>query len=122
MYLIGRDYRAGKAALDARPLAAELDVPGHRARAACSPPGGSGPDRGDREGAIRAGPRSGGHRSWRSSMRSARRKRRSAPSIRAVAPAVQVLARIEGALERELGERSLKDFIADEQASRLPGT
>jgi membrane protein len=41
---------------------------------------------------------------------------RSTPAVRTVAPAAKVLAQIDGALERELGERTLKDLIAAENA------
>jgi len=48
---------------------------------------------------------------------------RSTPPIRAVPAAVKVLAQIDGALERELGGRSLRDLIVQESAetgSRAP--
>jgi membrane protein len=117
MVLIARDYRRGLAHWSAPGLAAELDVP----RAALAPllavlekaglltatekeqfvPGRD-PESIPLSAIIAAvrSPASG----------------RSTPPIRAVAPAVKVLAQIDGALERELGERSLKDLIAEENA------
>jgi membrane protein len=42
------------------------------------------------------------------------------PSVRAVAPAVKVLAQIDAALEREVGERSLNDLIGEGSVRNRP--
>jgi membrane protein len=124
MVLIARDYRRGLPHWSAPRLAAELDVPSAALAPLLAALEKAGlltatekeqfvPGR-DPEGilvsAIIAALRSpaSGH---------------STPAIRAVAPAVKVLAQIHGALERELGERTLKDLIAVENpqtGSRAP--
>jgi membrane protein len=113
MYLIARDYLLGLTLWDARRLAAELEVPTAALASLLDSLEKAGllvstdkeqflPGR-DARGilisaiiaAARTPPTSG----------------RPAPAIRTVTPAAQLMAQIDGAMRRELGERSLKDLI-----------
>ena len=117
MVLIARDYRRGLPHWSAPRLAAELDVP----RAALAPLLAAL----DKAGLLTAtekeqfvpgrDPESVPISAIITALRSPASWRSTSP-IRAVAPAVKVLAQIDVALERELGERSLKDLIAEENA------
>ena len=124
MVLIARDYRRGLPHWSAARLAAELEVP----RAALAPPLAAL----EKAGLLTAteneqfvpgrDPESIPLSAIIGALRSPA-SARSAPPTRAAASAVKVLAQIDGALERELGQRSLKDLIAEddaETASRAP--
>jgi membrane protein len=112
MYLIARDYRLGRTYWDVRRLAAELEVPTAALASLLASLEKAGllvatekeqflPGR-DARGilvsaiiaAARTPPTSG----------------RPAPAMRTVTPAAQLMAQIDGAMRRELGERSLKDL------------
>jgi membrane protein len=117
MVLIARDYRRGLPHWSAPRLAAELEVP----RAALAPPLAALEKAGlltatDREQFVPGrDPESIPISAIISALRSPASVR-SAPQIRAAAPAAKVLAQIDGVLERELGQRSLKDLVAEENA------
>jgi membrane protein len=124
MVLIARDYRRGLPHWSATRLAAELDVP----RAALAPLIAALEKAGlltatDREQFVPGrDPESIPLSAIISALRSAA-SGRSAPPIRAAAATAKVQAQIDRALERELGERSLKDLVAEENAetaSRAP--
>src|SRR5580704_1913517 len=115
MVLIARDYRRGLPHWSATRLAAELAVP----RAALAPLLAALEKAGlltatDREQFVPGrDPESIPLSAIISALRSPA-SARSAPPTRAAASAVKVLAQIDGALERELGQRSLKDLIAED--------
>jgi membrane protein len=117
MVLIARDYRRGLPHWSAPRLAAELDVP----RAALAPllvaldKAGLLTETEKEQFVPGRDPESIPLSAIITAVRSPA-SGRSTPPIRAVAPAVKVLAQIDVALERELGERSLKDLIAEENA------
>jgi membrane protein len=124
MVLIARDYRRGLPHWSAPRLAAELDVP----RAALAPllaaldKAGLLTETEKEQFVPGRDPESIPLSAIITAVRSPA-SGRSTPPIRAVAPAVKVLAQIDVALERELGERSLKDLIAEENTqtgSRAP--
>jgi membrane protein len=117
MVLIARDYRRGLPHWSAPRLAAELGVP----RAAIAPLLAALEKTGllaatDREQFVPGlDPESIPISAIISALRSPSIGR-SAPPFRAAAAAAKVMSRIDAALERELGERSLKDLIAEENA------
>ena len=124
MVLIARDYRRGLPHWSAPRLAAELEVP----RAAIAPLLAALEKTGlltvtDREQFVPGrDPESIPVSAIISALRSPP-SGRSTPPIRGAAAAAKVVSQIDGALERELGERSLKDLIAEENAetaSRAP--
>jgi DNA-binding IscR family transcriptional regulator len=121
MVLIARDYRQGLPHWSASRLAAELDVP----RAALAPLLAALEKAGlvtatEREQFVPGrDPESIPLSAIISAVRSPV-SGRSAPPIRAVPAAAKVLTQIDGALERELGERSLKDLIVEENAQTGP--
>ncbi len=112
MYLIARDYRLGLAYWDLHRLAAELEVPTATLASLLASLENAGllvatekqqflPGRDPGSilvsaiiAAVRTPPTSGRH----------------TPAIRAVTPAAKLMAQIDSALRRELGERSLKDL------------
>jgi membrane protein len=122
MVLIARDYRRGLPHWSASRLADELDVP----RAALAPLLAAL----ERAGQLTAtekeqfvpgrDPESIRVSAIIAALRSPA-SGRSTPPIRAMAPAIEVLAKIDRALERELGEHSLKDLIAEEHAQTVSG-
>jgi membrane protein len=117
MVLIARDYRRGLPHWSATRLAAELDVP----RAALAPLLAALEKAGlltatDREQFVPGrDPESIPLSAIISALRSPA-SGRSAPPIRAAAATAKVQAQIDRALERELGDRSLKDLVAEENA------
>jgi membrane protein len=121
MVLIARDYRRGLPHWSAARLAAELEVP----RAALAPPLAAL----EKAGLLTAteneqfvpgrDPESIPISAIIAAVRSPVRGRSTSP-IRAVAPVAKVLEQIDGVLERELGEHSLKDLIAEENAATGP--
>jgi membrane protein len=117
MVLIARDYRRGLPHWSATRLAAELDVP----RAALAPLLAALEKAGlltatEKEQFVPGrDPESIPISAIIAALRSPANAH-SMPSLRAVAPAVKVLVQIDTAVERELGERSLKDLIAEENA------
>jgi membrane protein len=124
MVLIARDYRRGLPHWSAPRLAAELEIP----RATLAPLLAALEKTGlltatDREQFVPGlDPESIPISAINTAIRSPAGARSAAP-IRTVAAAAKVLTQIDGALERELGERSLRDLIAEEAAqagSRAP--
>jgi membrane protein len=121
MVLIARDYRRGLPHWSASRLAADLEVP----RAALAPPLAAL----EKAGLLTAteneqfvpgrDPESIPVSAIIAAVRSPASGRSASP-IRAVTPVAKVLEQIDGVLERELGERSLKDLIAEESAPADP--
>jgi membrane protein len=124
MVLIARDYRRGLPHWTAPRLAAELDVPWAALAPLLAALEKTGLLTATDRGQFVPGrdPESIPLSAIIGALRSPA-SARSAPPTRAAASAVKVLAQIDGALERELGQRSLKDLIAEddaETASRAP--
>jgi membrane protein len=114
MVIIARDYRRGLPHWSATRLADELDVP----RAALAPLLAALEQAGlltatEKEQFVPGrDPESISISAIIAALRSPA-SGRVTPPIRAVAPAVKVLVQIDAALERELGERSLKELVAE---------
>jgi DNA-binding IscR family transcriptional regulator len=112
MYLIGRDYRAGEHPWSADRLAAELDIP----ETALAPVLRSLEKAGlvvatDREQFLPGRDPEGIALAAIIEAARAQQSGRSMTAGRPVAPAAKVMAEVDAAMRRELGDRSLKDLI-----------
>lgn len=112
MYLIARDYRLGLAYWDVRSLAAELEVPTAALASLLASLENAGLLVATEKQQFLLGRDAGSIlvSAIIAAVRTPPTSGRPTPAIRTVTPAAQLMAQIDGALRRELGERSLKDL------------
>jgi membrane protein len=112
MYLIARDYRLGLTYWDVRRLAAELEVPAASLTSLLASLEKAGLLVATEKEQFLPGRDPGGIlvSAIIAAVRTPPTNGRPTPEIRTVTPATQLMAQIDGALRRELGDRSLKDL------------